>query len=402
MNSEKFTLTHPFDSFNYRRSSAKENMCFVIMPFAPQFDLVYDVIRDAVKDIMECHRADDIDISNSILECILEGISSAGLIIADLTGQNPNVFYELGLAHTCTKNVILLTQNINDVPFDLRGLRCRTYSLNSKKDLNQLAEMIRREAIGFREKHLVVLIEGRKERTEKIVMYMRQLLREDPNKLKDMIILHEAGLSSLSNIPHLEEQEHLLIEYGELLVEERRLLIELLRKGAKINVIISPLAPYITKKDAIVRNRQRLVKLLEFLEESTEEVKNCMKNCTFVVSENPGFNLLFFGEDILFEGHKPTPGKGFGWTLAYSDKDYIKDRIRIFEDYFKVLRVNTTEQFGSTGEKNPNDPEHLRKAVIVTIRKAIERIDAKLKRVTKDDNETTNEHEESEKGSEDK
>jgi hypothetical protein len=44
-----------------------------------------------------------------------------------LTDRNPNVFYELGLAHALNKEVILLTQDINDVPFDLRHFRIIVY-----------------------------------------------------------------------------------------------------------------------------------------------------------------------------------------------------------------------------------------------------------------------------------
>jgi hypothetical protein len=56
-------------------------------------------------------------------------INQAGIIIGDLTTRNPNVFYEVGLAHAIGKKVILITQNMDDVPFDLRALRCIVYSL---------------------------------------------------------------------------------------------------------------------------------------------------------------------------------------------------------------------------------------------------------------------------------
>jgi hypothetical protein len=48
-------------------------------------------------------------------------------LIAELTGKNANVFYELGLAHAMQKNVILITQRLEDVPFDLRHYRCLVY-----------------------------------------------------------------------------------------------------------------------------------------------------------------------------------------------------------------------------------------------------------------------------------
>ncbi len=52
-------------------------------------------------------------------------------LVADLTGRNPNVMYEVGIAHTVGKPVIMVTQDIDDVPFDLRALRCVVYAAAS-------------------------------------------------------------------------------------------------------------------------------------------------------------------------------------------------------------------------------------------------------------------------------
>jgi hypothetical protein len=106
--------------------------CFVLMPFATAFDGVWAAIRETLqsKELnLICRRADDFRAPN-ILETILKGIAQAEFVLADLTGANPNVFYELGIAH-CVKDsakVILLTQDMSFVPFDLRHLRCITYT----------------------------------------------------------------------------------------------------------------------------------------------------------------------------------------------------------------------------------------------------------------------------------
>jgi hypothetical protein len=55
----------------------------------------------------------------------------AKIILADLSGKNPNVFYELGLAHALAKPAILVTESMDDVPFDLRALRVLIYNKNS-------------------------------------------------------------------------------------------------------------------------------------------------------------------------------------------------------------------------------------------------------------------------------
>jgi len=78
---------------------------------------------------------------------IWEKINRARFIVADLTGKNPNVFYEVGLAHAIGKDVILITQSMDDVPFDLKVLRCIVYSFTPRgmKELeNRLIQTIRK------------------------------------------------------------------------------------------------------------------------------------------------------------------------------------------------------------------------------------------------------------------
>jgi hypothetical protein len=91
------------------------------------------IYLDHIKAIVEseginCKRADEIHGTNIITFDIWEKINRARFIIADLTGKNPNVFYEIGLAHALGKEVILITQTMDDVPFDLKSIRCIVYS----------------------------------------------------------------------------------------------------------------------------------------------------------------------------------------------------------------------------------------------------------------------------------
>lgn len=108
----------------------KRNNCFVLMPFAPSFDGIWEtVIRPTVERRGdECIRADDIFAVGSVLDDILDSIRAADYLIADLTGHNPNVYYELGHAHSLDKPVVLLTQRIRDTPFDLRQHRIIEYA----------------------------------------------------------------------------------------------------------------------------------------------------------------------------------------------------------------------------------------------------------------------------------
>ena len=108
---------------------------FVLMPFDEDFDSVYEhllkpVLEDAGLDVL---RADDIQSQQSILKDIIKNINESDLILADLTDANPNVFYELGIAHAFGKPVVLVTQSIEDVPFDLKPYRLVEYSTHFVK-----------------------------------------------------------------------------------------------------------------------------------------------------------------------------------------------------------------------------------------------------------------------------
>ena len=103
--------------------------CFVLMPFAESFDGIWKtVILPTVKRHGDdCTRADDVFQTGPIIDDVLQSIRLADYLIADLTGRNPNVFYELGFAHCLDKPVILLAQELSDVPFDVSHQRLIEY-----------------------------------------------------------------------------------------------------------------------------------------------------------------------------------------------------------------------------------------------------------------------------------
>jgi hypothetical protein len=104
--------------------------CFIIMPFGNRDleDLYNEFILPVLDTCeLECARGDDIFGSNVVMEDVRAAIANADLVIADLSGQNPNVFYEVGIAHTLGKPVLLLSQSVDDVPFDLRHRRVLPY-----------------------------------------------------------------------------------------------------------------------------------------------------------------------------------------------------------------------------------------------------------------------------------
>ncbi|UCE74908.1 MAG: hypothetical protein JSV56_04190 [Methanomassiliicoccales archaeon] len=113
---------------------AEGKFAFVLMPFRKKYAIVYtDVIKPAVENQNYiCKRADDFFTPNKIMDDIERAIRDAAFIIADLTGKNPNVFYEVGMSHILKKKVILLAQSLDDVPFDL--LHWRHIRYNTSKE----------------------------------------------------------------------------------------------------------------------------------------------------------------------------------------------------------------------------------------------------------------------------
>ena len=143
--------------------------CFVIMPFgdpsvdpvaARKSDSIYtNWIKRAVESIadpdapggqIQCSRADRNHQMRDIIEHIVEALVEADIVIADLTGRNANVFYELGVRHATSVNTILIAESEHEIPFDLRRMRTffYRYEPNAMLDLQNnirlaISEIIR-------------------------------------------------------------------------------------------------------------------------------------------------------------------------------------------------------------------------------------------------------------------
>jgi hypothetical protein len=103
-----------------------------MMPFAaPLGDYYAKIYEPAIlKAGLKPLRADnDIFGTGKIIDQIWNGITSAKVLIAELTNRNPNVYYELGLAHALKKPVVLICSNEEDVPFDLKHIRVIYYDV---------------------------------------------------------------------------------------------------------------------------------------------------------------------------------------------------------------------------------------------------------------------------------
>lgn len=132
-------------------------LAFVVMPFDIALEPVY---QELIKTTLEhagfkVERADDLVTSRNILDDIVAKLVQADLIVADLTDLNPNVFYELGLAHALNGKVLMLTQDVSSLPFDLQSYRVVEYDTHfsrfgqAQQRLSEFARTAQRGELAF-------------------------------------------------------------------------------------------------------------------------------------------------------------------------------------------------------------------------------------------------------------
>lgn len=139
---EEFSLKITPNVFTIPHKKIDKTLVSIMMPFSKEYDEVYDAIKSSCEDAkMKCQRADDIWENSEIIQDIFELILTSSIVIADFSSRNPNVFYEIGIAHTLGKPVIPIAQNKDDVPFDLSHHRVLVY-LNNCEGREKLREVL--------------------------------------------------------------------------------------------------------------------------------------------------------------------------------------------------------------------------------------------------------------------
>jgi hypothetical protein len=115
------------------------------LPLGNHYRLIYEpaITKAGLKPV---RADDDIFATGKIIDQVWTGINSAKVLVAELTSRNPNVFYELGIAHALHKPVVLVSATEDDVPFDVRHIRVIYYDVHDpfwgEKLINKVAENI--------------------------------------------------------------------------------------------------------------------------------------------------------------------------------------------------------------------------------------------------------------------
>ncbi len=134
--------------------SEKDLFAFVLIPFDHSFDDIYKLgIKETAKELsILAERLDEQLFAEGMVERIYRQIEASDLIVADMSGRNPNVFYEVGYAHARDKLCILLTKNPGDIPFDLKHRRHIVYTSisNLKTELKKNLEWAKQEVLNVK------------------------------------------------------------------------------------------------------------------------------------------------------------------------------------------------------------------------------------------------------------
>lgn len=117
---------HFYQFLDERYRPVNDSLVFVAMPFSRDLDVRYfKIVKPTLQSIgLEVRRADEIYGTTQLIRNVISSLQESRLVIADLTGRNPNVLYELGLANGFGKDVLLLASSEHDIPVDLRHLTC--------------------------------------------------------------------------------------------------------------------------------------------------------------------------------------------------------------------------------------------------------------------------------------
>lgn len=335
--------------------------CFVLMPFSERFDPLLEIIQEVLCDPRwECHRADDQWSSRLVHPSIIAGIREADFIVADITGNNANVYYEVGVAQALSKEVLLLTQDIRKTKFDLKAFHLHQYDLSSENNKRELKTKLQKASDRVERLSAPFVLEDRLQRTIRINREMESLLNGQHKG--EVVIRVQAGFSSICNIGFEDAEDPAAREYGRRLEEEGALMRELVRSGAQLKAIIRP--PLHLKRDKR-RSRKRLEMLIEFIHSDDQR----MRNCEFVMALEEGTNLLAFNHEILFEGYKTGIEGGYGSTCISTHSDWIQKRLHMFDQLFDSARDYTLHTYHQSSDCQSNWPP-LRIAIL----KALEEI----------------------------
>lgn len=335
------------------------------MSFGENFREIDGIISEAAKQVnFEYIRGDLSKKPGSILAQIIQEIKHSDIVVADITGNNPNVFYELGIAHQILgpDQVIIITQSINEKqPYDIHQFRQLVYAHNKKgraKLRTELPERMIEAAAAISNQENWKIIRGRLPRTKMIVNDLKKTISQAGDKgLEGVTIRIIAGLGSLAISNNEPPDAKLDKEYLAALLQERDTLKDVLLKGAKLKSIINPprrFAKTLTPL-RLSKRYERLIGLLQGKSDIQNDEKaalddiEAIKNCEFVLSSVQMPNQFIIGETIAYEGMKRGGLGGFEMTHWETDKEELRQLCEQFDHLFEESKEEMIQTYPPDG-----------------------------------------------------
>ncbi len=321
------------------------------MPFSDEFKDIDAILRRAVTSCgLEYVRGDLSDRPGSVLPQILQEIRRAAVIVADITGHNPNVFYELGIAHQIAgpERVVIITQAVNGkIAYDVHQFRQLVYAHTAsgrKLLLEQLPARLRKAMEASADHEFWNVIRGRLPRTRMIVRDLQRLLDTASRKeLAGTTIRIVAGMSSLAISDHEPMDPKLGAEYRDALLAERDTLRQVLVRGAQLKAVLNPPRRFARsmQPDRLCARYKRLIGLLEGRSDIRRDPKaarddlRAIERCLFVLSPAPMVNLFILGRQVAYEGMKRGGTGGFEITHCDTSAEGLRELIEMFDTFFE-------------------------------------------------------------------
>ncbi|HAB15026.1 MAG TPA: hypothetical protein PLX89_18095 [Verrucomicrobiota bacterium] len=331
--------------------------CFVIIPFRHSFDEVCGVIEHAARECrLKAIRGDLCNRPGSVLPQVQHEIRRAAVVVVDITGHNPNVFYELGIAHQIKgpERVLILTQEVDEKKaYDIHQYRQLPYEhtrAGLAKLRKQLPVCLRRAVDASTDEEFWNVIRGRLPRTLTLVRDLKKLIGAAGKKgLRGVTIRIAAGLSSISISDNERTDAKFGKEYHKALLEERNTLREVLLRGAQLKAVLNPPRRF-TQSMLPERLNVRFQRLIGLVEGRSDIRRNsklaaldvkAMKKCRFALSPVPMPNLFIIGDKVAYEGMKRAGTGGFEMTHCETDTTSLREMIDQFDMFFEDSYAET-------------------------------------------------------------
>jgi hypothetical protein len=328
--------------------------CYAIMPFEASFSDIDRIVGEAARECdLQYVRSDRRLQPGSVMAQVVRDIRAAAVIVADITRNNPNVFYELGIAHQIKgpERVLLITQAVAESPYDVNEFQQLTYTHTEagRDELRRRLPDLLRTAIASVDQEVWDVVRGRLQRTKLLVRDLRRLADSaGPHGLEGWTIRIAATFGSLAISEHEGMDSASDREYFDALIAERNTLRDVLLKGARLKAVLNPPRPAFSGAPLprrLVARYQRLILLLEGRSDIQNDPKGAaadveaVKQCDFVLSPVPMPNLFIIGESVAYEGMKRGGSSGFEMTHCETSPSALRELIDGFDRFFERTRT---------------------------------------------------------------